>query len=293
VKPTVPAVQAYLAVHPDVSGQHLTGLLQAAGISWNAYQEDTNLLNTDGGNINQGGTPTNVPVARKALTVPLVTFSGNASTYTNPYNGSNQFSFACKHDGTLFFVDTNGGDDPTSSNKEARHYLPLQQLANDLDKNTVARYNLITPDELNDMHDFLRNGFTYLGVFYHGDLAAIAAGDNFLSIVIPQIMASEAYKKNGLIVIWWDETEGHNADNFTHTLGEIIISPLAKGNAYASAKDYSHSSDLNTLQKIFQVTARTPTGYLNGAADPSRDGAVDLSDLFQPGVIPSTIPPIH
>jgi hypothetical protein len=113
----------------------------------------------------------------------------------------------------------------------------------------------------------------------------IAAGDNFLSIVIPKIMASKAYKDNGMIVIWWDETEGTNQNDLTYTLGEIIISPLAKGNAYKSTKDYTHSSDLNTLHKIFQVTASTPTGYLNDAANPSPDGTLDLSDLFQPGVI--------
>jgi len=140
------------------------------------------------------------------------------------------------------------------------------------------------------MHSSLTNGFTYHGVSYTGDPSAIAAGDNFLSIVIPKIMASKAYKDGGLIVIWWDETEG--ANDFSRTLGEIIISPLAKGGAFASTKDYTHSSDLNTLQKIFQLTASTPTGYLNDAANPSPDGTLDLSDLFRPGVIPTSIPPI-
>ena len=41
--------------------------------------------------------------------------------------------------------------------------------------------------------------------------AAIAQGDNFLSMIVPQIMASQAYKNNGAIVIWYDETEGANA----------------------------------------------------------------------------------
>jgi hypothetical protein len=103
-------------------------------------------------------------------------------------------------------------------------------------------------------------------------------------------MASKAYKDNGLIVIWTDETEGANRDDFSHTLTEIIISPSAKGNAYASAKAYTHSSDLNTLQKIYQIRAATPTGYLNDAANPSPDGTTDLSDLFKPGVIPEAIP---
>jgi hypothetical protein len=290
VQPAVPAILHYLAKHTKVSGQHLTGLLQAAGMSWKTYQEDTNLLNTDGGNVNQGGAPVNVPVPRKQLTVPLTSFSGTSTTYTNPFNGSNQYNFACKHDGTLFFVDTNGGNDPTNTNTERNHYLPLQQLFNDLDSNKVASYNLITPDQYNDMHSALTNGFTYLGVQYTGDLSQIAAGDNFLSRVIPKIMASKAYKQNGVIVIWWDETE--NADDFTHTLGEIVISRLAKGNAFASTKNYTHSSDLNTLQKIFQLTASTPTGYLNDAANAAPGGALDLSDLFQPGVIPTSIPAI-
>jgi hypothetical protein len=165
-------------------------------------------------------------------------------------------------------------------------------LFEDLDTNQVGQYNLITPDQYNDMHSSLTNGFTYHGTHYTGDLSAIAAGDNFLSVVIPKIMASKAYKDGGLIVIWWDESEGTNANDFSHTIGEIIISPLAKGSAFASSKDYTHSSDLNTLQKIFQLTASTPTGYLNDAANPSPDGTFDLSDLFQPGVIPTSIPAI-
>jgi hypothetical protein len=288
--PAVPAIQAYLMANTQVSGQNLSGLLNDARIFWAAYQEDTNLLNTDGGNINQGGSPTNTPVKKKDLTVPLSSFSGTATTYTNPYNASNQFNFACKHDGTLFFEATNGGNVTTTQNTEAKHYRPLQQLFRDLDNNKVGKYNLITPDQYNDMHSALTNGFTYHGTAYTGDLSQIAAGDNFLATVIPKIMASKAYKDNGVIVIWWDETE--NADDFNHTLGEIIISPLAKGNAFNSTKDYTHSSDLNTLQKIFQVTASTPTGYLNDAANPSPDGTLDLSDLFQPGVIPNSIPPI-
>jgi hypothetical protein len=299
----ITAIAAFLTAHPRVSGQNLSGLLQAAGVSWNAYQEDTNLLNSAGGNFNQGGTITNTPVVDPAqLTVPLVSFSGIAPTppvgatfqqYTNAYDGSHQFNFAPKHDGTLFFTDTNGGNDPTTANVEAKHYRPLQELLPDLRKNTVARYNIITPDQYNDMHTALTT-FVYQGVSYAGgNLSNIAQGDNFLSIVVPQIMASEAYRRNGVIVIWNDETEGTNADDFTHTSTEIVISRLAKGHAFASSKDYTHSSDLNTLQKVFQVTAQTPTGFLNDASNPSPDGTFDLSDLFKRGVIPNHIPNVR
>ncbi|HYY27814.1 MAG TPA: alkaline phosphatase family protein [Chthoniobacterales bacterium] len=306
---SVAAIATFLAENPTFSGQNLSGLLQAAGIPWRAYQEDTNLLSSTGGNFNQGlgGTITNTPVTDPSqLTVPLVSFIGTATPpppgatyqeYTNAYNGSHQYNFACKHDGTLFFVDTNGGDDPTPANVEAKYYRPLQELQYDLDHDSVARYNIITPDQYNEMHTALSNGFSYHDVSYPNtsDLSNVAQGDNFLSIVIPKIMASKAYKRNGMIVIWNDETEGTNQNDFSHTMVEIIISPLAKGNAYASSKNYTHSSDLNTLQKIFQVTGNTPTGFLNDAANPSPspDGAYDLSDMFKPGVIPKTIPNVR
>jgi hypothetical protein len=57
-----------------------------------------------------------------------------------------------------------------------------------------------------------------------------------LSIVVPEIEASQAFKNNGEIVIWNDDTEGD--EDVGSTAGfdgtEIIISPLAKGNAYTT-----------------------------------------------------------
>lgn len=252
---------------------HLSGLLQEAGISWKSYQEDIDLTSDKSAVL-----PPN------QWTVPLSSFSGTLATYTNPYNGSHQYNFAAKHDGHLFFTDTNGGNDPTPSNPLVSHYAPLQQLQIDLAKNTVARYNLITPDQYNDMHTALTDGFTYRGVYYTDDAAKIAQGDNFLSIIIPQIMASKAYKNNGLIIIWFDETEGTNQNDFSHTLTEIVISPLAKGNAYNSTLNYTHSSDLKSLQELFGVYA-PGGGFLGDANAPDTN---DLSDLFKPGALTPT-----
>ncbi len=298
----------YLSANPNVSGQHVRGLLQAAGISWKSYQEGIDHLSTTGTNANLGGTLTSAVAPQSQWTVPLTSFSGTNAAYTNPYNGSHQWNFACKHEGSLFYLDTNGSSlnaaNTSTTNLMVPHYAPLEQLATDLTNNTVARYNVITPDQYNDMHTALSGGFTYNGTHYTGDLAQIAQGDNFLSILVPQIMASQAYKDHGAIVIWTDETEGTNQNDFNHTLMEIVISPLAKGNAYASTLNFSHSSDVATMQEIFQVAAGTPTGYLNDAANFSNSSgalagaapgfgtgtALDMSDLFQPGVIPAGLP---
>ncbi len=305
---SVTQIVNYLAANPSVSGQHLRGLLQEAGISWKSYQEGIDHLSTTGTNANLGGTLTSSVAPQSTWTVPLASFSGTNAAYTNPYNGSHQWNFACKHEGSLFFLDTNGSSasvaDTTTTNPRIGNYAPLEQLATDLANNTVARYNIITPDQYNDMHTALTGGFTYKGTLYTGDLAQVAQGDNFLSILVPQIMASQAYKDGGAIVIWTDETEGTNQNDFNHTLMEIVLSPLAKGNAYASPVNLTHSSDIATFQKVFGVSANTATGYLNDAANLSNSAgtlaasgpgfgtspALDFSDLFLPGVIPATLP---
>jgi phosphatidylinositol-3-phosphatase len=246
-----------------------SGLLQAGGIPWKSYQEDTN-LNYQTGQV----------LPQNQWTVPLNNVSGTFASGTNPYNGSNQYNFATKHDGQLYFNATNGGNDTSTSNPQVSHYAPLQQLRTDLNNNTVASYNLITPDQYNDMHSALPNGFTYHGVNYTGDQAAVAQGDNFLSMIVPQIMASQAYKNNGAIVIWFDETEG--GDTTQYTVPEIVISPLAKGNAYQSTLDYTHSSDLKTLEELFGVYA-PGGGFLGDANTP---GTNDLSDMFFAGAVP-------
>ena len=143
------------------------------------------------------------------------------------------------------------------------------------------------------MHSVLTGGFTYKGTAYTGDAAAIAQGDNFLSKVVPLIEASQAYKNNGAIVIWNDEVEPQSAtdtatNDFTHTSTEIVISPLAKGNAYNSTVNYTHSSDLKTLQELFQVPSLQNSNGLIG--DAATAGTSDLSDMFVAGAIPISVP---
>jgi hypothetical protein len=264
-----------------VNAPNLSALLQAAGISWKSYQEDID-MGPNSGSVNQpgAGSLTSTVAPQDQWTVPLKRFSGTSADYTNPYNGSHQYDFAPKHDGTLFFTATNGGNDFSPSNPEAGHYAPLQQLQTDLDNNTVARYSLITPDQFNDMHSSLNTDFTYNGMtFTHKtDQEAIAIGDNFLSMIVPKIMASHAYKNKGVIVIWFDETEEGNTTQFT--IPEIIISPLAKGNAYSSTLTYTHSSDLKSMEELFGVSA-PGGGFLGDANTP---GTNDLSDFFSPPV---------
>jgi phosphatidylinositol-3-phosphatase len=256
---------------------HLSGQLNAAGVSWKNYEEDYQITNST---TLTGGSPLNSK-------------SGTSSLIVNPYNGSGQYNYAVKHNPFAFFADVN------TENLE-----PISSLTTDLASNNVGKYNWITPNQYNDMHSSLSGSykFTYNGVTYdsangnNNDQESIAQGDNFLSIVVPEIEASQAFKNNGAIIIWTDETEG--GDSAPYTLSEIVISPLAKGNAYASSVVTSHSSDIKTLEDLYNLP------YINNPIPTSETfqdvagqyatvpGANNLSDLFVPGTItPSTAVP--
>ena len=254
--------------------QHLAALLTKAGKTWKSYQEDIDLVPAVGGKFN------NVPLPADQFTVPITSLSGTFASGVNAFNGSNQYNYAAKHNPQVFFTDSNGGNDSSTSNPLASHYAPLQQFFDDLNNNQVADYNWITPDQFNDMHTSLTGGYKGLT----GDAANIRQGDDFLAKVVPIIMASKAYQENGVIILWWDESEsdgmtGDNPDAFDHTVPEIIISKHAHKNEngipYASPVNLTHSSDLKTMQEIFHVEP-----LLGDAVN-----ATDLSDLLQPGAI--------
>jgi hypothetical protein len=175
------------------------------------------------------------------------------------------------------------------SDTAIQNVYSLAQLFLDLSNNNAAQYNWITPNQYDDAHSALNGGFTYQGTHYTGDQASIAQGDNFLATVIPQIMASKAYQDNGAIIIWWDESE--SGDDTNHTIPEIVISPLAKGNAYASSVVLNHSSDIKTLEEIFglpMLNNPIPLNETNNFSGYNNVATVnDLSDLFVPGTIPA------
>jgi hypothetical protein len=245
--------------------QHLTGFLIKAKKSWRSYQEDVNVNLTN-----------NVALAMGSWTVPLFSHSGNFASGINAYNFSTQYNYASKHNPQVFFTDTNGGCPAAPST----HYPPLQQLALDLQSDTVADYTWITPDQYNDQHSSLKAGY---GFFVPAtDQSSIAQGDNFLARVVPLIMTSDAYRDGGVIVLWWDESEGGDTSAFK--IPFIIISRHAHENVgglpFASGVEFSHSSFLRTMQEIFGVDPDDGYPWLGAAAT-----ANDLSSLFKPGTI--------
>jgi len=203
------------ASHHLPNRDHLVSLLTQAGISWKAYQEGI-----DG---------TDCPITSRGL-------------------------YATKHNPFVFFDDVTDGNNSRSATCIA-HVRPLQELDADLANGSVARYNFITPDLCNDMHNSSGCATT----------DSITNGDRWLADWIPRIRQSSAYLDGGAIFVTWDESE-----EGAHPIGFVVLSPAAKGGGYSNAVRYSHSSTLRSLQIIFGVGP-----LLCDAAN-----AVDLSDLF-------------
>lgn len=207
------------------STENLFTQLDSAGISWKTYQE--NMPGTS------GSPGTNCP-----------------TTSSYPY--------AVRHNPFVFFDSVLGDGSYCAS-----HVRPYSELAGDLSSpgtsgspgSEVARFNFITPNVTNDMHDF--------GA---GSPSRERQGDSWLAREVPQILASAAYTNGGLLLITWDE----GSNDGDGPIGMIALSPRAKGNGYHNSIYYTHSSTLRTLQDIFGVRP-----YLGDAAN-----AESLRDLF-------------
>jgi phosphatidylinositol-3-phosphatase len=162
----------------------------------------------------------------------------------------NNGEYAVRHNPFVFF-------DSVRNNLAycTNHVRPYSQLARDLTNNSVARFNFISPNLTNDMHD-LCPGMTSTRV----------QGDNWLAREVPKILASPAYTNDGALFIVFDE----GSNDSDGPLAMIMLSPLAKAGGYNNAMAYDHSSALRTFQDIFGLRP-----YLGGAAN-----ATSLGDLF-------------
>ncbi len=201
---------------------HLVSQLVKANISWKSYAED---------------------------------ISGTVC----PLSGVGQY--APKHTPQVFFDDVTNTNDPNSANCK-QHIRPYTELKTDLQNNTVARYNFITPNNCNDMHGE-STGFTCN--LFTTDM--IKLGDDWLAANVPAILNSSAYKNGGVLFVLWDEGDGFGAAQ-DGPIPMIVLSAKAKVN-YKNSIKYTHSSMLRTIQKIFGVP------YLRGAMTSN-----DLSDFF-------------
>jgi hypothetical protein len=248
---------------PYINGTLLPRSSYATRYSGVRHPSEPNYLWLEGGTdygISDDDDPSSHHMANRDHLVSLLDQAGISwKTYQEGIDGTecplqSRGFYAAKHNPFVFFDDVTDGLNAHSS-KCISHMRPLTELPTDLQSGGLARYVFITPDLCNDMH----------GAPGCPAQDPVALGDAWLAAWIPRLQASPAYA-SGAIVVVWDENEGGDAP-----IGLIVLSPLAKGNGYANAVPYTHSSLLRSLQEIFGVGP-----LLCDAAN-----ATPLSDLFR------------
>jgi phosphatidylinositol-3-phosphatase len=161
--------------------------------------------------------------------------------------------------------------------------VPLSQLPGDLAKaRSTPSFSFITPDLCNDGHD----GDGTPGSCADGGPGGLPAADAFLRTWVPRITGSAAFKRDGLLVITFDEAEGDpqhpetadasaccNEAQFPNTannggpipgmgggkVGAVALSPFIRGGTVTS-HPYNHFSLLRSVEGLFGLPY---LGYAN------------------------------
>ena len=156
--------------------------------------------------------------------------------------------YSADHNAPVYFDDFTG---PTC----IAHERPLTELTTDLGRDRVPRYSFIVPNDYHQGEKPIPGGSSDL----------IGNADSFLQSLIPKIQATAAYRRDGAILVLWDE----GAACCDNPSGLIAISRFAK-QGYADQTAYSHPSTLRTIQDIYGLRP-----YLRQAAH-----APNLQALF-------------
>ena len=171
------------------------------------------------------------------------------------------------------------------------HVVNLNNLTNDLATvATTPNYVFIVPDLCHDGHD---------SPCANGEPGGLASINEFLKVWVPKIVASPAFKKDGLLIITFDESSGPQSDSSgccngplrTSLLpgitgpggglvGAVLLSPFITPGT-VTAQPYNHYSMLRSVEDIFGLQ------YLGDAGDPhqasfGRDVYSKILPVFPP-----------
>jgi phosphatidylinositol-3-phosphatase len=172
----------------------------------------------------------NLGTQLEAAAIKWRSYQESASTACNKAGSGN---YAPKHDPFLYFTDqVTGASAPCAATN-----VDFSNFAADLATDTY-RYMWITPNLADDGHDPSTDPTT-----------ALTTSDTWLKNHVPAILASDAFKNNGVLFITWDEAEGRNGDN-ADQVPMIILSSRLKAAGMTSATAFTHASYLATVEDL-------------------------------------------
>ncbi len=249
----------------------LADQLQAAGLTWKGYMEDM-------GNDPVRESPTCGHPALGQRDATQAAEAPRAGVATGD-------QYAARHDPFVYFHSII--DSPACS----ANVVNLRTLSKDLESpRTTANFSFITPNLCNDGHDGDGTGAPGKGCA-DGRPGGLASTDAFLRVWVPRILSSPAYKKDGLLIITFDEGDFSPPVRRTDpATGKTTITTAAPGEHCCGQK-----IGPNIARPIVQTYVESPTvtdlvrieGYGG-----DRIGAILLSRYIAPGTV-SEVPYNH
>jgi len=250
-------------VYPS-SVSTLANQLQARGLDWRGYMEDM-------------GNSTTEP---KECRHPAL----NAQDDTQSARAGDQY--AARHNPFVYFHSII--DDGSSC---ATHDVPLDRLTSDLRSvASTPSYSFITPNLCHDGHDT---------PCVDRQPGGLVSADRFLAQLVPQILASPAYKADGLLAVTFDESAsgaaaccGEKAANSPNPgatsqgpgggrVGTVLLSPFIRPGT-VNDTPYNHYALLRSIEDLF---ALPHLGYAG------QDGLRAFGDdVFSPLAVPAPGP---
>ena len=210
--------------------------LSKAGLSWKGYMED---MGND--------------LTREAATCGHPKIGSKDGTQV----ASATDQYATRHNPFMYFHSVI--DDQASCDS---HVVNLTKLQADLGSiDSTANYTFITPSLCHDGHD---------SPCANGEPGGLTSINVFLQQWVPQILASPAFQKDGLLIITFDESNGVTSDSSAccgegpgpNTLlpgllgpgggkvGAVLLSPFIKAGTVTTTA-YNHYSMLRSVQDVF------------------------------------------
>lgn len=156
------------------------------------------------------------------------------------YIGDKAYPYVRPHNPFSYFGDV------FYSKDIARHMVPLDQLFADLDSGALPSYSWITPSQVHNMHD------CPLDRRPCDNDVKVAAGDGFLKEVVPRILASPAFQRNGLLIITTDHAWKSRIDHGGGHVVWLALGPRAK-KGYRSATFYQHPSTVRLIADLLGI----------------------------------------
>lgn len=171
-------------------------------------------------------------------------------------------NYAVRHNPFMYFRDITSHADYC-----ARHVRSLSWLSHDIKHvRTTRNLSYITPDLCRDGHD---------DPCANGQKGGLAQVNTFLKTWVPKILASTAFKRNGMLVITADESDSPATDSSAccgevpgpnailgsgpgitgpggGKIGALVISPFIRKYTW-STTPYNHYSLLASLEEIFRL----------------------------------------